>query len=280
MKKIEKPAFNISTVIKDAISNLSNTGLKEETLLNISTFQDFENDFDSKKQSNEIYLIRRNVTVSDSINYVFLKKLYEDRMLNKNNAARAYYDNIIISSPNGKCSNCNQRETTTLDHYLPKADYPILSVSLLNLIPCCAVCNKDKLINYPTSKEEETIHPYYDDIDFLSWLKCRIIEIKPLKIEFGVRNSVFTGQKLLHDRVCNHFSAFSLNKLYTTHSMEEFSNIKLQLERLFLKGGDNELKEHLYEGYESRINYDINSWQSAFYKCLYESEDFCKGLFI
>ena len=32
----------------------------------------------------------------------------------------------------------------TLDHFYPKADYPILALSFYNLIPCCAACNKLK----------------------------------------------------------------------------------------------------------------------------------------
>lgn len=40
------------------------------------------------------------------------------------------------------------------DHYLPKSKYPILSLSLYNLIPSCSVCNKIK------HEREFTFYPY------------------------------------------------------------------------------------------------------------------------
>lgn len=38
----------------------------------------------------------------------------------------------------------------TLDHFYPKAHYPILALSFYNLIPCCAACNKLKGPKEPT----------------------------------------------------------------------------------------------------------------------------------
>jgi hypothetical protein len=46
------------------------------------------------------------------------------------------------------------------DHFIDKAEYPILSMSLYNLIPSCPTCNMGK------SQEQLTLdfHPYYSDI--------------------------------------------------------------------------------------------------------------------
>lgn len=280
MKKINKPYFNITNVVLDAIDNLTNDELKEEIISNIALFQNFEDDFDSKKQTNDLYLISQENTISSNINKEILLKLYNERMLNKTNQARRYYDYIYVSTSNGKCPNCNEREIKTLDHYLPKSKYPILSVSPLNLIPCCIICNKDKLIDYPNSKEEELIHPYYDDIDDSKWLICEITQIKPFKLKFEVDVSIFISQPVLKERLQNHFTAFSLNNLYITHALREFSNIRLYITRLYQNKGSDELKQHLFESYESRFLNDKNSWQTAFYKCLYENDDFCNGLFI
>lgn len=232
------------------------------------------------RYNNQLFQIARNRVINTNINYEFLKKLYTQRMLDKKNIARRFYDQIIISAPKGKCPNCNHRQANTLDHYLPKSEYPILSVSPINLIPSCSNCNTGKLINYPTSSESEVIHPYFDDIDGVNWLQCSIINIKPLLYNFSVIDSSFSTIPFLNERLKNHFNSFELNRLYKTQSSEEFENIKFQIEKLFYNGGNASLKEYLFDCYESRQKTDINSWQTAFYKCLYENDNFCNGLFI
>lgn len=50
-----------------------------------------------------------------------------------------------------------------LDHFFPKSVYPWLSLSLYNLIPCCASCNMSKSDN--PYRLTENIHPYVDCLD-------------------------------------------------------------------------------------------------------------------
>lgn len=280
MKKISKPTIKISNVISDAVFNMQNENIKNEILSNLTVFQGFEDVFNYKKQRNELYGIAKREEISENINIPLLKKLYSERMLVKGNGARKYYDALVSSAPDGICTNCNHRVADTLDHYLPKSEYPILSVSLVNLIPSCAQCNKYKLVSCPLSSEQETIHPYYDDIECVKWLECEIIQVKKLMINFKVKTSILPDNNLLKQRIINHFDFFLLNKLYKTHAAQEFSNIRLQLVRRFNKGGTRGLRNYLFEGYESRLDNDINSWQTAFYECMYLNDDFCAGMFI
>lgn len=46
------------------------------------------------------------------------------------------------------------------DHFYDKSEYPMLSMSLYNLIPSCAVCNQGK----STTKLSLLFHPYHSDI--------------------------------------------------------------------------------------------------------------------
>ena len=52
MKKIDKPLFNISTVVSDSINNLRDHVLQNEVTNNLTIFQDFENDFELKIHNN------------------------------------------------------------------------------------------------------------------------------------------------------------------------------------------------------------------------------------
>ncbi|SHF10114.1 HNH endonuclease [Chryseobacterium vrystaatense] len=280
MKRIDKPLFKISAIISDSLNNMQDQNLKTLILNNLHVFEDFENDFDTKKNVNNLYLIGRNITIAGQLDANTLKKLYTGRMLKKSNDARIYYDKLLNSAPKGKCVNCNVRNANTLDHYLPKSEYPILAVSPLNLVPSCSNCNTGKLIDYPTCDVEEVIHPYYDDVDAENWLDCQLISVKPMIFDFFVKDSVFTNLPLLRQRLIKHFESFELNDLYITHSSEEFESIKFQVTKLYNNGGYTTMKEYLYDCYESRLKVDINSWRTVFYKCLFESDDFCNGQFM
>ena len=278
MRRIVKPKITARKVFQDCISNVSNLNLKIELTNSLNSIEKAEKDFDDKKIKNEIYLIPRNTFVNAIVDAGVLMNIYSHRMVNKGNKGRVYYDELLFSAPNGKCPLCNQRIATTLDHYLPKSEYAMLSVCPVNLIPACTDCNKGKMINYPTIGDEETIHPYYDNIEDFEWLRCRLIQVKPIIFDFFV-DPPFDWNSLLKKRVINHFASFKLNALYSTHASEEFENIKQQIEKLFNIGGAKLLREHLQDCYASRYAVNKNSWQTAFYFSILEDDNFCDGEF-
>lgn len=279
MKKIEKPNFSVIDVLIDCIDNLQDEGLKQELILSANQFTAAETDFFNKTGTNTLFQIPQNIYISDTIGSSTLKKIYTDRMVNKKNKGRKYYDAIFISAPKGRCPFCNVKSVRTLDHYLPKSKYPILSITPNNLVPSCSDCNKDKLVDSPTNSEEETLHPYFDDIENSDWLKAKIITLKPIKFEYYI-SPPEDWTELLKSRLRNHFSAYLLNDLYSIHAIEEFENIKQQLTNLYKMVGGNQLKEHILESYKSRYSMNKNSWQTAFYDCLLNDMDFCKGKFM
>lgn len=279
MNKIDKPKFRVIDVLTDCIDNMRNESLKKELLDSADIFTKCELDFDSRKRNYSLHQIPQNKILSDNINALLLRKLYTDRMLKKNNKARVYYNSIFISAPNGICPICSQRHVRTLDHYLPKSKFPLLSIVPFNLVPSCNDCNKDKLIDIPTRQEEETLHPYYDDVSSDNWLKAKIVDLKPILFEFYA-SPPEEWDILLKDRILNHFSTYLLNKLYSIHAIEEFENIKLQITTLFQAGGSILLKQHITECYKSRFATNKNSWQTAFYDCLLNNDQFTNGFFM
>lgn len=279
MRKIIKPSVYIRQIVTDCISNMSDLKLKTEIECAIHLIEVANTEYNLKKASNELHHLVRGQEINSIVTSKVLKDLYSKRFINKNNLARKHYDNLLFSAPNGRCPQCGIRIATTLDHNLPKSKYALLSVSAFNLIPSCTDCNKVKHVSFPRSAEEESIHPYYDDIENIKWLHCKVINVKPLLIEYYVSTESMVP-KLLNKRIKNHFDSFNLNDLYVTHGIEEFSNIQKQLINLFNSGGSMLLLEHLKEGFDSRSEININSWQTAFYETLLNDKNFTNGLFI
>src|SRR5690606_17827940 len=65
------------------------------------------------------------------------------------------------SSPD-VCPMCGSLGTGTLDHVLPKANYPELSIFTKNLVPACG-CNSLRSVSFKgSSLGQRVLHPYYD----------------------------------------------------------------------------------------------------------------------
>ncbi|HIF9221202.1 TPA: hypothetical protein ACX6QD_002697 [Photobacterium damselae] len=64
------------------------------------------------------------------------------------------------------CPSCGEDGAPgTLDHYLPKAEFPELAVCLANLTPMCSTCQGKKSTDYITKGGQKAfLHPYYDEI--------------------------------------------------------------------------------------------------------------------
>ncbi|WP_157825445.1 hypothetical protein [Rahnella sp. AA] len=110
-------------------------------------------------------------------------------------------------SPNC-CPLCGGFGSHTVDHYLPKASFPELTLYSLNLIPACACNSLRSNVTHGTPPHESTIHPYFDnglderlmkiiiqgvllsddvEIDFCA-LPCSIMHVD--KINFHIENVV------------------------------------------------------------------------------------------
>lgn len=98
------------------------------------------------------------VTIPNQI-AIFLRKHYASPPLNI-----AYIDEIRERSGAATCPMCGSFGCGTLDHVLPKEDYPAFAIFGLNLVPACN-CNQQRgraLLG--PNPGERILHPYFDDI--------------------------------------------------------------------------------------------------------------------
>lgn len=273
MRKLSKPEDDVKDVFLDCISNISNQTFKDKLDSCIDEIACATLEFETKVKDNQVFTIQEHKNIGGKVTNADMKKIYTDKMVKGSQPGRKYYDKYITAPKNGICPLCGQREVATLDHYLPKMKYPSLAVSPSNLIPACRDCNtgkKDKTFSMST---EETIHPYFDDIENEHWLYAKIIEQDEITITFEVRKPS-SWSDLLYERVKNHFKEFNLNKLYSTHAAVEFSGVRYRLLKTYKDAGSEGLREHLIECYKSYENAYLNSWQTAMYRELSESKWF------
>ena len=61
------------------------------------------------------------------------------------------------------CPMCGSFHSGTLDHLLPKSDYPVFAIFGRNLVPACK-CNSKRSDRLTGGAGERILHPYFDDV--------------------------------------------------------------------------------------------------------------------
>lgn len=273
MIKLDKPQFNQEDIITDCITNMNDGLLKQRILASKNEIVRESGNYDQKACRGELLhisvrgMLRSGATKDDMI------KLYDKKFVPKGEGGRKYYDAIKLLAPNKRCPYCAQREAITLDHYLPKAKYPAYAVTPYNLVPSCRDCNTDKMADSFSSREEETIHPYYDDFSSEKWIVAKMIEEDPIAFEFAVKCPE-NWDIIKKARAQNHFEKFQLNNLYKPHASEEFRACFNRIKRLYKRGGKDLAIEDLREHIEDKEVIRLNTWQAAMYQAIIDSEWF------
>jgi hypothetical protein len=70
-------------------------------------------------------------------------------------------------------------------------------------------CNKAKASTVPTTPEDSTLHPYFDDIDTHRWLTAAVVNTAPAAVLFNITRPA-VWDDILFARVRHHFKLFSL----------------------------------------------------------------------
>jgi 5-methylcytosine-specific restriction endonuclease McrA len=205
-----------------------------------------------------------------------LVNMYEQRMA-PDKPGREVRDTIRNAAV--KCPLCGVGRVRQIDHHLPKAVYPYLAVAPSNLLPVCADCNYIKGERAPTSYGEQTLHPYFDDIDDGRWLRARlVVDLPDWYVEFFV-SPPSSWSPLLTSRVEHHFEVFELARVYEVQSADELVGIAGQLETAFDAGGAPDVRGHLLAMARWRTRPRNNSWMTALYEAAADNIWYCSGGF-
>jgi 5-methylcytosine-specific restriction endonuclease McrA len=277
MRRLTIPTEKVAEIFTRCISIVQDKSLKASLEGCLADLNTAESDYESKVRSINLHKINR-ISSLNGVSGKELVKVYTGRMVPKGKPGRSFYEKLINSPKHGKCPLCGHRIVSTLDHHLSKAHYPQFSVTPVNLIPACKDCNTSKSTDFPSNPEEETIHPYFDNIEDERWLFAEVVQTTPASIRFTF-NKPDSWTDLLFKRVINHFNSLELSILYSSQCAEEIVNIHLTLANLHSTGGVNSVKEFLSDAAMSRFKNQKNSWQTALYYALVESTWFCNGGF-
>lgn len=202
-----------------------------------------------------------------------LESLYDPHLLSA--CLRSRYA-ALKTSPKNQCPYCSFREVKTLDHYLPKSIYADFSVHPANLVPCCRDCNSSKLARLSLLQENLAFHPYFDDWGNYELLIAKMSYSPYAEVFFGTSTSPAIPQ-MVRQRAGAHFDLFELSSLFSMHGNAELIDRRAFFVEAFDSGGASGLKRELERELHSRRAANLNSWQSAMYRCLVADTAFLNG---
>ena len=193
MKKLGLPKVNFSTALTEAISGIGSAGLRLEYTNAFTDPPAVETNYANCAKAATLYAQPRVTEMGDPLVYgnllkSDLTKLYTQYFVPEGKPARRLYEAIKVAA-GGKCPLCGGvGHVRTLDHYLPKANFPLYAIMPTNLVPCCRDCNSEKLNAFAAVRENQTLHPYFDHERFFDdkWIHARVIPTTPPVLEYFV----------------------------------------------------------------------------------------------
>ncbi|QNK89826.1 hypothetical protein H7992_09325 [Sporosarcina sp. resist] len=275
MRTVPRPNFSTDEVILKCISNYEDEELVSRFKDSIEEIVEWGSVLKEKIETNTVHTIEEDSCIPRIIDKAEMIKLYNDKFSKQGQPGRDYYNTIMELPKHLLCPLCGYRPVDSIDHYLPKGKFPVFSISPLNLIPACFGCNKRKKEKKANKAEEEFLHPYFDNIEDDLWLYSAFEEKIPLTIFFNV-NPHESWDDITKERVRKHFNIFQIGQLYSSYASSDISGNIYNLKKIYDEGGASALKNELFRTVESFQYAQVNSWQTAMYSALYNSEWFCE----
>lgn len=284
MRALVAPTDNPGEVYQTCVNSITDENLRNRLNLLTNYIGVAAADYQQRAAAKQFYTIPQNNCGNDdialgSVTKTELKNVYSTHMVGQKKPARAIYDLLKSKAPLGRCPFCGIGHVSTLDHYLPKAKYPQLSVVPLNLVPSCKDCNTEKSTAVASTAEAQSLHPYFDHQNFISeqWLFAEIICPAPVTIRFFVQAPEHWDE-ISKARVQAHFRGFKLDSRYSVEAGYQVSCLREMLSQ-YERLSPDEIRQMLAIKADGYAKLHRNSWETAMYQVLSASDWYCEGGF-
>lgn len=282
MRKLTAPTENPIDVYDSCVAAIKDDALRQMHALNQAHIVRAVADFNAATAACSWAVLPRvprgnpgHLVVGD-LTKKHLMDLYSDYMVGATGPSRKIYDDLLVAA-GGLCPFCGGLgQVHTLDHYLPKASFPLYSVLPANLVPCCRDCNTGKSNTFSSHIYEQTLHPYLDNDKYFEqrWISAEVTKSDPISIKFSCSppNGWPNADKL---RVQQHFLSYRLSYRFSIQAGAELPRL-VDLRSSSLKSlTARNFRDFLIDNANSD-GFDLNGWSRTMYAALAETEWFCQ----
>lgn len=176
-------------------------------------------------------------------------------------------NDILTRTENGNaqpiCPFCTINNVNSLDHLIPKMEFPEFSDHPRNLMPCCSECNSRKSSKWRVGNESLYLNLYLDDLPDIQYLFASLmIEESTIKVHFSVENKFGIPEKL-YKKIENHYRVLDLCERFSRNSYGVISELKNSIQTFGSRYSIEELKSLIIRNAdENRKIWGFNYWKS------------------
>lgn len=179
------------------------------------------------------------------------------------------------------CCLCGLRDTSELDHYLPKQIFPEYAAFTQNLVPVCGICNKTKGQEFRNgSGGPSFFHAYLDELPSSQrFLTANLIFQNVVLPQFElVRCPGMTAKTFAV--LESQFERLELGTLYAEEAIELLTEKYGALGDYYAEGGSTAVGEYLSRDARSaERHYGVNHWKPTVLAAAATSAQFCSSGF-
>ncbi len=274
MKRLTPPPFDATHAVEVCASGITIEGRAQALLNALPAIQFSEAEYRELGPIGQLFQIDGSDAVTSDLDADQMGVIYKSHFARKGSPSRHLYERIKMAPEFGICPLCGQRIVATVDHYLPQTRFPKLNLTPVNLVPACSDCNKKKLAGVAARAEDQTLHPYFDDLGNERWLVVEVQPSSPPTVAFTIRPPT-AWNEVLTARAQHHFHVMGLGELYIAQAAVEMADISYALEDVGASVGSDGVRQHLDQQFRTRHARDANSWKTALYEGLRDSDWFC-----
>lgn len=218
------------------------------------------NEYERQSKINDLEAVT-SLAYSDSD-----KKALQNCYKVKTKALETLIKNIKENQPNqirSVCQFCCINTDSTIDHYMPKEEFPEFSVAHLNLIPCCPDCNSKKSISWLSASKKRVILNLYNDL-----IPCTQF----LFVDVMFKNDIPIGKYYLSNKnnidndlyrlIQSHYEKLELVNRYNDKFNTNYTQILNSLNNPIFKGNPKLVTSLLVSEYQNGISdFGINNYK-------------------
>lgn len=285
MRKMDVPPYDAITTYDTCVNAICDPTLRAHYSSNRGSIQQGNAIFEAATQDADWARLPRalrgnpNALIAGTLSKQQLVDLYTHYMVSATGPSRDIYDNLLTAA-GGWCPFCGGLgQASTLDHYLPKANFPTYSVHPNNLVPCCRDCNSGKNTSFGPGTHKQTLHPYLDRADFFEerWIIATVYKQNPILIRFECAPPDHWSSPD-KQRVSSHFEAYKLADRFSKQAGGEVSQVvQLRVNSLRILTPEK-FRDYLLDC-ANNPDFVLNGWTRTMYAALAASDWFLQSDF-
>jgi hypothetical protein len=278
MKNLKPYQDNCFEIHKEAVNKKQKSDLKNRLIqLNPEIEVEYKK-FLEKFSSNKLESLFPNKSLAASKDDLLTLYRYQSSVIiSVREKIRKLQIRTIVST----CQNCTIDSVNTLDHLLPKSNFPEFIVNPKNLFPCCTTCNDYKLDSFNKGNIQKFLNLYLDDLPNQQYLFVEVFLDNNHELDFryyidNIENKI---EPELFAVIKSHYSNLHLFERMKLKSIEYISELENRI-ITFKKRLSHEvvLSDLIKAANDDKEAYGYNHWKCILEISLLNSEVFMRSL--